>query len=152
MSPQVRGYAQSWKTPARYASLSGMLTALLLVGCAKSGSELALVSGRVTLDAQPIVGARLRFQPEASGGSPSYGSTDRDGRYELGYKRDQKGALIGWHAIRIELGADRAGAGSKNSPPRVLPARYNVKTELRRAVKADENNEFNFELTSDEKQ
>ncbi len=150
MSPQIRGYTQSWRTPARYASLSGMLTALLLVGCAKSGSELALVSGRVTLDGQPIVGARLRFQPEANGGSPSYGSTDRDGRYELGYKRGQKGALIGWHAVRIESGANLPGAASKNSPPRVLPARFHVQSELRRAVKADENNEFNFELTSDE--
>jgi hypothetical protein len=112
MSPQIRGYTQAWRTPVRYASL--------------------------TLDGQPIVGARLRFQPEAVGGSPSYGSTAPDGRYELGYKRGQKGALIGWHAVRIESGADLA-----------LPARYNVQSELRREVKPDEENEFNFELTSD---
>ena len=90
MSPQIPAYTHSWRTLARFASFSGMLTALLIVGCGKSGSELAPVSGRVTLDGQPIVGARLRFQPEASGGSPSYGSTDQDGRFVLGYKRGQE--------------------------------------------------------------
>jgi len=125
-----------------------LLPAILLAGCGRSGPELAPVSGRVTLDGQPMFGARLVFQPEASG-SPSYGSTDRDGRYELGYKRGQKGALIGWHTVRIESATELTGSDGKTIVrPKPLPPRYNTRSELRREVKPDEDNRFDFQLTS----
>lgn len=147
MSPHIPGYTQLRRRPARYSSLTALLPALLLAGCAKSGPELAPVGGRVTLDGQPMLAARLVFQPEANG-SPSYGSTDRDGRYELGYKRGQKGAKIGWHTVRITSDLPRA-AGGKISPSQVLPARYNEQSELRREVKSDDENRFDFKLTSE---
>jgi hypothetical protein len=109
----------------------------MLIGCGGSGLELAQVGGRVTLDGQPLGVARLMFQPEGLG-SPSYGTTDSDGRYVLGYKRGVKGAMIGWHRISIQV----------ESGTRALPARYNTKTELRREV-APGDNVLDFELTSD---
>ncbi len=101
----------------------------------------------MTLDGRPLYGARLMFQPEASGGSPSYGATDQDGRYELVFKRGQNGAMIGWHRVYIESAKELPGPDGKSvrSPP--LPARYNSQSELRQEVKSDEENEFNFELT-----
>ena len=123
----------------------------MLAGCDRSGPELAPVSGRVTLDGQPISGARLTFQPEGRG-SPSSGSTDRDGRYELGYKRGVKGAMIGSHLVRIQLDTEASGPnGTTNQRPKSLPARYNTKSELRREIKPDENNVFDFELSSNTK-
>lgn len=120
--------------------LGCLLTALLLCGCNGESVEVVPVTGRVTLDGKPLAGARIRFQPERSG-SPSYGTADQEGRYELGYKRGQLGALIGWHAVQIE----RDG---QNPSLRELPARYNEQSELRREVKADGANSFDFELTS----
>jgi hypothetical protein len=131
--------------PWRYLVLAAILCGAPQLGCNRSGSELAPVTGRVTLDGKPLAGARLRFQPEATGGSPSYGTADKDGRYELGYKRGMAGALLGWHVVRIEAGSTE-GEGGANAP-RALPARYNEQTELRREVKAGEN-QIDFELES----
>ena len=125
-----------------------LLSAALLSGCGDKGPEVARVSGRVTLDGAPLAGARIQFQPEASG-SPSYGATDPDGHYVLGYKRGQPGALIGWHTIQIKRGA-RDDADNK-SKPQALPARYNTASELRAEVKAGEDNVVDFKLTSDVK-
>jgi len=149
---QLIGRLHSWLSWTRRPFRWALLFVLLLAGCGKSGVDLALVSGRVTLDGQPMYGARLMFQPEASGSSPSYGTTDREGRYELGYKRGQKGARIGWHTVRIESPAEHTGPNGKTgSPGKPLPPRYNTRSEIRREVKADDENEFNFELKSDAK-
>ncbi len=132
---------------ARIASL--ILLAGLLPGCSGRGPEVVPVSGRVTLDGAPLAGARIRFEPEATYGSPSYGAADQDGHYALGYKRGQAGALIGWHTIRIERGAhDEPGSQSK---PQALPARYNTASELREEVKAGEDNVLDFKLTTEVK-
>jgi hypothetical protein len=135
------------KTSARVVWL--MLLAALLSGCGGSKAEVAPVSGRVTLDGAPLAGARIRFQPEASGGSPSYGAADSDGQYVLGYKRGQPGALIGWHTVSIERGGHDDSANK--SKPKALPARYNTASDLRKEVKAGEDNVIHFELTTDGK-
>jgi hypothetical protein len=96
-----------------------------------------------------MAGARIRFQPEASGGSPSYGAADADGNYVLSYNRNQSGALVGWHTVTIERGGH--GDAPSNSKPQPLPARYNTASELREEVKADEDNIVDFELTSNAK-
>ena len=92
----------------------------------------------MTLDDVPLAGARIRFQPDASGSSPSYAAAGQNGHYVLGYKRGQPGALIGWHTVRIE---PEAHDGPENtSKPPALPARYKTATELRKEVKAGEDN------------
>ena len=126
-----------------------MFLAALLAGCGGSGAEVAPVSGRVTLDSAPLAGARIKFQPEASGGSPSYGTADSEGGYVLGYKRGQPGALIGWHSVSIERGGHDDSANK--SKPKALPARYNTASDLRKEVKAGEDNVIHFELTTDGK-
>jgi hypothetical protein len=137
----------AWRICTRYA----LLTALFIAGCSNSRSDVTPVSGRVTLDGRALSGARLMFQPEASGGSPSYGTTDQEGRYELGYKRGEKGALIGMHLVRIELGVDARDGGNKGAARRVLPVRYNTESDLRREVKAVADNNFDFDLKSEAK-
>ena len=131
----------------RYWTICGIVSLAMHVGCGHSGPALAPVSGHVTLDGQPLFGARLVFQPDATG-SPSYGSTDRDGRYELGYKRGVKGAMIGSHTVRIQLDKEAASSnGNAAQRPKSLPARYNTKSDLRRAVEPG-SNVIDFELTS----
>ena len=145
MSPVSLTHSHLRTASARFAGL--MLVAVLLSGCGGSGAEVAPVSGRVTLDGAPLAGARIRFQPEASGGSPSYGAADQDGHYVLGYKRGQPGALIGWHTVSIERGGHDGPANK--SKPQSLPARYNTESELRKEVKDVADNVADFELTTD---
>jgi hypothetical protein len=124
-----------------------MVLVLLLLGCDGSGLELAPVSGRVAFDGKPLAGAEIVFQPDERK-PPSYGFTDQRGRYELGYTRDKKGALVGWHTVRIA--SERSGPRDEAIlQPQSMPERYNVESELRREVERDKENVFDFELTSE---
>jgi hypothetical protein len=85
--------------------------------------------------------ADLVFQPEDSK-RPSSGRTDADGRYQLMHKRGVDGALVGEHTVLITVSPELV----RNPPP--IPPRYNTQSELRRVVKANQENVFDFELTS----
>lgn len=80
------------------------------------------------------------FQPEGRG-RDSTGFTDGDGNYTLNYIRDAQGAAVGWHSVRITAGDPVTGK------PEPVPARYNVKSELRKEVKAGDN-KIDFDLSS----
>lgn len=109
-----------------------------IAGCGKSGPELAPVSGRVTVDGQPKENVSVTFQPDEMRPA-SYGRTDATGHYELGYKRGVQGALLGQHTVRIL---------AEGSPQ--FAARFNSQSELRREVKAGQN-EFDFDVTTEGK-
>jgi hypothetical protein len=78
--------------------------ALLLLGCGGNGDrpKLGLVSGKVTLNGQPLKNVEISFIPEK--GRPSYGQTDGEGNYNLDYIRNIKGAKIGKHTIHVYSG------------------------------------------------
>jgi hypothetical protein len=111
---------------------------VLLLGCGGSGPEVAPVSGRITVDGQPMENVDIVFQPDESK-SPSYGRTDKDGRYTLVYKRGQDGARLGWHSVGISVSHELV-----RNPPKIK------NQELRREVKPG-NNVFDFEATSESK-
>ncbi len=109
-------------------------------GCGKSGGpQVAPVHGRVTLDGKPLPRGAVVFT--VPGSSTSGGRTDENGNYELIFKRGVMGAPVGINQVTIT--ADPRGTLQ-------LPARYNEKSDLQREVKAGDN-EFNFELTTEEK-
>jgi predicted small lipoprotein YifL len=127
-----------------------MLLLATLAGCGRPGPQLAPVSGRVTLDGQPLDAAEVLFQPDEGTGSPSYGFTDQNGQYELGYKRGVKGAMVGSHTVSIEMDTRITGPdGNLKRRRQLLPPRYNTQSELRREVKPDRENVIDFDLTSD---
>jgi hypothetical protein len=119
-----------------------MLLLTISVGCTKSGSQIVPVHGRVTLDGQPLANAGVVFK--AAGMSPSGGRTDKNGNYELIYKRGVMGAPIGMNQVTILEDTQVTGH------PQRVPARYNEKTELQREVKAGDK-EIDFDLTTEEK-
>lgn len=135
------------------------LICLSLVGCGSKGDqpELGTVNGTVTLDGQPLAGVAVVFQPD--NGRPSRGMTDAQGKYELIYIRQTKGAKVGPHRVEIapsedggveETEGDSEGgstAGSKPAAKSKIPARYNSKSELNVQVKSGDN-KLNFELKS----
>ncbi len=111
-------------------------------GCSKPGPELAPVTGRITLDGEPLEKADILFQPDGSK-PPSSGRADAAGRYELAYKRGIMGGSVGPNTVRITISPDVVP-----NPPNI-PARYNTDSELTREVKSGPN-EFNFDLTTNE--
>ncbi len=110
-----------------------------LTACGGGGiapPELGPVTGKITLDGAPLTDASVTFMPEKVRASSSM--TDSDGKYELVYIRDEKGAAIGPHKVVVS---------KLINEKEVIPEKYNTETELTAVVKA-EANEFNFDLTS----
>lgn len=138
---EVNLHNANWKFRAPRIRFLALM--VLLAGCRESGSDLAPVSGRITFDGKPLEYAAVVFQVE--GKSPGVAGTDKDGRYELMYKRGVKGAPIGTNRVTIVEDIERT-----NRPQRV-PPRYNTESELRVEVKPGENNVFDFDLKSDPK-
>lgn len=120
-----------------------LLLGLLLGGCRKSGPELAPVRGRVTLNGKPLENADVVFQPD-NGKSPGVGRTDAEGHYELAYKRGVTGSPVGQNTVLIRVSRELV-----RNPPRIA-AKFNSKSELRREVKAGQN-EFDFDVTTEGK-
>jgi len=128
----------------RYSSIFPILLLVMLPGCGGGGPQVAPVSGTVTLDGQPFPNAEVMFVP-VDGGRPSTARTVDGGRYELLFKRGQNGAIVGPHTVRIWVSHEVV-----RNPPKIA-ARYDSQSELRREVKAGEDNVFDFDLKSEAK-
>jgi hypothetical protein len=136
---------------------------LALGGCGSGDDrpELGQVTGTITMDGTPLTGTVVVFSPD--NGRPSRGKTDAEGKYELTYIGETRGAKIGHHRVEIapnEEGEDlseieAATAGESTATPtspvkprkNSVPARYNTNSELQADVKAGEN-VFDFKLES----
>lgn len=128
----------------------GLAALLLAVGCGggAGGPDLAFVTGVVLLDGQPLPDAIVVFQPTGPQGSPSNAVTTADGRFELSFNRNRKGAIPGDHRVKISTARLISNEnGDETEVPEKLPPRYHEKTELSYAVKPGKN-EFEIQLDS----
>ncbi len=115
-----------------------LVSCVLMCGC-NDGPAVAPVTGLVTQNGEPLVGAMIEFQPDS--GAPSYGYTDETGHYEIQYQVDQMGALLGHHYVSVTT------AGEKTDPktdttvnvPESVPRKYNDPTELEFQVEPGKN-------------
>jgi hypothetical protein len=69
-----------------------------LAGCG-GGSNVARVSGTITLDGQPLTSGTVHFVP--SEGRAAKGKIAPDGTYRLGTFGEADGALLGTHQVAI---------------------------------------------------
>jgi hypothetical protein len=83
--------------------------AVLPAGCSKGPGDIVDVSGRVTINGNPVEKVGVVFQPiktdgNNNPGTGSWGVTDKDGRYTLKLQsKDQKaGAVVGKHKVMFE--------------------------------------------------
>ena len=102
----------------------------VIAGCGGSSQGLQPVTGKVTLDGQPLAGTTVEFQPSARGGSPSYGETDAGGAFKLRFTIDKEGAMLGDHIVRISKFEPTNSPTGKET----LPAKYNSKSKLTATV------------------
>ena len=79
---------------------------LMSWGCGGSGLDLAPVSGRVTLDGEPLANVTVTFLPKD--GASASGRTNDNGEYEL-TTIAEKGALLGEHTVTVTTPRPEAG-------------------------------------------
>lgn len=137
-------------------------------GCGKKGRKLDLVpvTGKITLEGQPVEGATVTFSPKGKGNAAA-AITGKDGTYRL-KTFDQEGAEPGSYDVsvtKIDVQTTAVGATSvedyqaamtkggayvvpKPQSTLLLPAKYAspLSSELKAEVKKGQQNEFSFDL------
>lgn len=103
----------------------GLLT---MSGCGGGNSDVAPVTGKVTVDGEPINYALVTFMPTQ--GRASGGFTDSDGVYTLDYVVGEKGALIGQHRVYIRTRVAKEPSYGEESSVEKDPVRKTGRKEL----------------------
>ena len=127
---------------------------LVLVGCRREPYEVAPVSGRITVDGDPLEECRIRFQPVSSSdsinpGPGAFAVTDQDGRFTLRTINPvQPGAVVGKHRVWLTT-VTEADASSELGliTAEKVPARYH-NGQLDFEVPSGGTDQANFDLTS----
>jgi hypothetical protein len=81
-----------------------LVAVVCLSGCGGGNADdpdLGEVTGVVSVAGKPLANAVVTFTP--ADGRPSFGETDENGNYELLFKADNPGAVVGQHTVRVEL-------------------------------------------------
>lgn len=149
-------------------TLPGRLAAVAIIllaswGCGGGdGLPRQAVSGKVTLDGQPLDSALITFTPNGGGGDSTSGAAQVSGGSFSISKAE--GLIPG--SYRVSISATKESpvkasrkketdsvTGEEIAPPtsalrEVLPARYNARSELKADVTDAGPNDFTFDLTS----
>lgn len=132
-----------------------LLSLVLLCGCG-SKYEIAPVSGKVTLDGEPLDGALVSFEPLAQGdnleaGYGSYGECDEDGNFQLKSLHDENGAIVGPHRVLITTMKGTEGPNGEmimTSQERVPEKYMDYNDPLKFEVPSGGSDQANFDLES----
>ena len=150
--------APDWNLIMTRSSLFLLVASIVTVsfssGCgSRGGPPLGTVTGKVTLDGEPVPGLRITFIPEDRG-SPSYGGTDENGEYRLYFNQKRAGAELGSHKVIIENRepeTDDSGKLIDDTPIVKIPKKYQQPGQLTADVSSGRNN-IDFDLEPDTKQ
>jgi hypothetical protein len=129
---------------------------VVALGCGAS-TKFAPVSGKVTLNGQPLAKATVSFQPIAPEGTMeaapgSAGKTNEKGEYVLKGSNGKNGAWVGKHRVRISLLEEKIGETDerpRGGPPLgdKIPARYNADSKETFEVPSGGTDKADFTLT-----
>jgi hypothetical protein len=129
-----------------------LVVCVILAGCG-GGTKLPplqRVTGKVTLDGNPLPRGTVQFQPAAGTvGPPATGTIGADGSYELITAGEKKGAIIGKHTVTVEARAEPKDH-TDTYPMSLIPEKYNSHTTsgIEKEVTADKANVHDIELKS----
>ncbi len=134
---------------------SSLVAAGTVAGCGGGATDdlpRLAVSGKVTLDGQPLKEAMIQFVPSEPGATTSGGGGVADGVYSIS---KSEGLVPGKYQVSITStpppAALPAGGtpGDPVAPPKErIPASYNSKTTLSATVSKEGPNTFDFDLKS----
>jgi hypothetical protein len=112
--------------------LAVVLVVLSVAGCGKGDPSHVGVSGKVTLNDEPLAGALVNFIPVGkTQGIGAQARTGADGRYQLNDRRGQPGAAPGDYKVTISKRVMPNGAdvpADDPTPPIESPAREKLPT------------------------
>jgi hypothetical protein len=138
----LRDAQRGW-TPNVCLTLAAWLLLMGFTGC--GDANFGQVSGVVRLDGEPLADASVEFQPLK--GSPSFGTTDAQGRYSLLFSPSRTGASVGTHTVRITtFRVEGEGPSTKIIKERV-PKQYNAESKEIHEVKSGKQT-INFEIAT----
>jgi hypothetical protein len=124
---------------------------IVAAGCG-GGRRTVPVSGRVTLDGQPLADAQVIFRPDSKElypGPASHGKTDAQGQFILRTVDGHNGAVVGPHKVRISIPVKAPGSDADARPIDKLPAKYSGEDSiLRFTVPKDGTADANIDLRS----
>jgi len=133
-------------------SLLALPLCLLTVqlGCSKSPYDLAPVTGKVTVDGQPLPDGQVMFAPRATSGNakagkPAFGNLQPDGTFSLSTYAEGDGAVVGEHLITLY------GPDSEVPLPSGIPSFEKVTLPGRQVrVQAGTDNTIDISVTTEE--
>ena len=128
--------------------LSFHLLAMLLVvsGCSDAVDGRVHLRGTVTLDGAPLSDGTLTLTPIEKG--PSSGAAIHNGEFKIAAA---KGPAAGKYRVSIESFVEVPNDSPEFDGPstkQILPAKYNIDSELQIETKEAGENEFSFDLSS----
>lgn len=103
----------------------------------------AKVSGTITMDGQPLAGAKVTFTP--TDGRPVSAITDEDGTYKMGPSDKSDGVAQGQYRVTIEKGPGDEGDPKASGP--IVPPKYSSASGLVVEVRLGAN-VFDFALAN----
>ncbi len=138
-----------------------VLISLLLISCPGCGpgneQNRQPLSGQVTLDGDPLEAGSISFEPlDATGEAIRAGAAIQDGAFRID---QEKGLPPGKYRVRISAGRPAGDADQPAKlpgaprpvivPKSIIPAKYNMNSELEVEIVEGDENEFDFDLVSD---
>lgn len=134
-----------------FNSVTLVCVSLLFVGCQKADPlNRQAVSGKITLDDQPLQAGTIEFSPVESG--TMSGALIEDGVFSISA---EKGLSPGAYIVRISAAnaddepVDLPGESNKIAPE-LIPAKYNSESELTFTVQADSENTFDVDIKTNQ--
>ncbi|HMO83764.1 MAG TPA: hypothetical protein PKC18_02470 [Lacipirellulaceae bacterium] len=127
-----------------------LMTLICAAGCTAE-TEIAPVSGTVTLQGAPVPKATVRFMPVPREDDPAavkkmaIGETDAEGKYSLTVFRGPEGALVGPHRVLITTRV--VDDNEKIVVRESIPPQYNTRSTLEFDVPSGGTSQADFALT-----
>ena len=123
--------------------VSALCFALGVVGCDRPGPRTYPVSGTVAFDGRKVSNGDIIFVPEDPAMAPDAGKV-ADGRFRARAKEGPCRVEI----TALDIGPDTPVVMGSPVAENYIPERYNRASQLTVQVSADEDNVFDFALTS----
>jgi hypothetical protein len=132
------------------AAAMALLLLLAVVGCNRSGLDLAPVTGLVTFNGAPVVGAGVMFVPSQAG-LPGMAITDAEGEFEL-KTANESGAQLGNYQVTIskvqQITIPQQHGFPLYETKSLIPQKYRKTTTSGLTAEViDDDNHFEFSLT-----
>jgi predicted small lipoprotein YifL len=100
---------------AWFVGFACLLVLAVITGCGPTNPATVPVSGVVTYQGEPVVGAQVSFMAEGAARAAS-GQTDAQGKFQLSTYGTNDGAVVGSHTVTIAKATDESIGGAGMSP------------------------------------